>query len=84
MPQSDEWEPDDDGMDEDDGALDEEFPLGDGVAALESEVSCPYCGETVEIGRRGIAAVKGHVRPAEIVSDDEDDVGLGFGSMECG
>ena len=49
MERSDEWEPDDDGMDEDDGSLDEEFPLGDGVAALESEVSCPYCGETVEI-----------------------------------
>ena len=29
--------------------LDEEFPLGDGVADLEAMVSCPYCGETVEI-----------------------------------
>lgn len=25
--------------------LDEEFPLGDGVADLEAEVICPYCGE---------------------------------------
>lgn len=33
----------------DDPSLDEEFPLGDGVADLSSEVSCPYCGESVEI-----------------------------------
>jgi len=25
--------------------LDEEFPLGDGTAATEAEVRCPYCGE---------------------------------------
>lgn len=30
--------------------LDEEFPLGDGVADLEADVSCPYCGETCSIG----------------------------------
>lgn len=29
--------------------LDEEFPLGDGVADLEAEVSCPHCGETMTI-----------------------------------
>ena len=29
--------------------LDEEFPLGDGTADTEAEVTCPYCGETVEI-----------------------------------
>lgn len=29
--------------------LDDEFPVGDGVADLSSEVSCPYCGEPVEI-----------------------------------
>lgn len=29
--------------------LDEEFPLGDGVADLEAEVVCPYCGETCVI-----------------------------------
>ena len=30
--------------------LDEEFPLGDGVADLEAEVTCPYCGEICVIG----------------------------------
>lgn len=29
--------------------LDEEFPLGDGVAALEGAAMCPYCGELVEL-----------------------------------
>lgn len=29
--------------------LDEEFPLGDGVADLEAEVTCPYCGEAMTI-----------------------------------
>ena len=29
--------------------LDEEFPLGDGVAETEGEVTCPYCGETVVV-----------------------------------
>lgn len=29
--------------------LDDDFPLGDGVADLETVVSCPYCGEAVEI-----------------------------------
>ena len=31
------------------GELDEEFPLGDGTADAEATVSCPYCGEAVEI-----------------------------------
>lgn len=35
--------------DEDLGALDEEFPLGDGTADAAATVSCPYCGEAVEI-----------------------------------
>ena len=30
--------------------LDEEFPLGDGTAAMDAVVACPYCGENVEIG----------------------------------
>ncbi len=30
--------------------LDEEFPLGDGVAEDTSVVICPYCGEPNEIG----------------------------------
>ena len=25
--------------------LDDDFPLGDGDAAMEAEVNCPYCGE---------------------------------------
>jgi hypothetical protein len=33
-----------------DDELDEEFPLGDGTAELEAVVSCPHCGEIVEIG----------------------------------
>lgn len=38
------------GDDEDDDALlDDEFPMGDGVADLSGMVSCPYCGESVEI-----------------------------------
>lgn len=29
--------------------LDDEFPLGDGVAELEAEVTCPWCGEVCVI-----------------------------------
>ena len=29
--------------------LDEAFPLGDGTAATDALVVCPYCGERVEI-----------------------------------
>jgi hypothetical protein len=29
--------------------LDEDFPLGDGTAETDALVTCPYCGETVEI-----------------------------------
>ena len=29
--------------------LDDDFPLGDGVADLEAEVGCPYCGESCSI-----------------------------------
>jgi hypothetical protein len=32
-----------------DDSLDEEFPLGDGTAETRAEVSCPYCGESMEI-----------------------------------
>ena len=56
MDQPDEWEPvddaflDDDAMETDASSrLDDEFPLGDGVADLSSVVKCPYCGELVEI-----------------------------------
>ena len=33
-----------------DDNLEEDFPLGDGTADTGSSVSCPYCGEVVEIG----------------------------------
>lgn len=29
--------------------MDEEFPLGDGTADTSTDVTCPCCGETVEI-----------------------------------
>lgn len=35
--------------DEDDPALEDDFPMGDGVADVSAEVHCPYCGEPVEI-----------------------------------
>lgn len=37
-------------MTDDDFDLDAEFPLGDGTAALEAEVACPWCGEVVTVG----------------------------------
>src|SRR6476661_11138060 len=37
-------------MEEDqDNSLDEDFPLGDGVADMDAVVVCPYCGEEIEI-----------------------------------
>ena len=33
-----------------DESLDEEFPLGDGTADTEADVTCPYCFESVTIG----------------------------------
>ena len=33
----------------DDAALDEHFPLGDGVADQTAVVYCPYCGEPSEV-----------------------------------
>ena len=32
-----------------DADLDEDFPLGDGTAEMEAEVTCPYCLESVTI-----------------------------------
>lgn len=29
--------------------LDRDFPLGDGTADVEGEVTCPYCGEAVAV-----------------------------------
>lgn len=34
---------------DDDDELDREFPLGDGTAETTTVVSCPYCGEAMEI-----------------------------------
>jgi hypothetical protein len=34
---------------DDESWLEEEFPLGDGNADTAAAVSCPYCGELVEI-----------------------------------
>lgn len=34
---------------DEDLSLDEDFPLGDGVADMEAVVVCPYCGEEIEI-----------------------------------
>jgi transposase-like protein len=31
-------------------SLDDDFPLGDGTAATEAHVTCPYCGATNMIG----------------------------------
>ena len=30
--------------------LDDAFPLGEGTADMEADVTCPYCGEEVTIG----------------------------------
>jgi hypothetical protein len=43
---SDAFEEDDSGQNPD---LDDDFPLGDGTAETEAVVTCPYCGEPVEI-----------------------------------
>jgi hypothetical protein len=47
---TDHWtEPPDDLEDADAAFLDDEFPLGDGVADVDGTVHCPYCGEPNEI-----------------------------------
>ena len=33
-----------------DDSLDDDFPLGDGTADTDATVTCPYCGEAVDIG----------------------------------
>lgn len=33
----------------DEDAHDEDFPLGDGTADTEATITCPYCGEEIEI-----------------------------------
>jgi hypothetical protein len=39
----------DDALDDDDELLDDEFPATDGAADSSAMVSCPYCGESLEI-----------------------------------
>jgi cysteine-rich CPXCG protein len=47
--------------------LDDEFPLGDGTADTSAEVSCPYCGELVEIGLDpGSGAVQEYVEDCQV------------------
>lgn len=47
--------------------LDRDFPLGDGTADTEAAVSCPYCGETVEIALDpGSGASQDYVEDCEI------------------
>ena len=46
--------------------LDDDFPLGDGVADTDAVVECPYCGEIVEI-----ALDPGGGREAQYVEDCE-------------
>jgi hypothetical protein len=41
--------PDDDPDPDLEAELDRDFPLGDGTADTEAIVSCPYCGEAIEI-----------------------------------
>lgn len=40
---------DDDDATGDDPALEDDFPLGDGMAEVEATVWCPYCGEANEV-----------------------------------
>ncbi|MBA3658954.1 MAG: CPXCG motif-containing cysteine-rich protein [Gemmatimonadales bacterium] len=47
--------------------LDEEFPLGDGTAATEATVLCPYCGAENEIGLDpGSGATQDYVEDCQV------------------
>jgi hypothetical protein len=46
--------------------LDDEFPLGDGVADLAAWVTCPHCGEEIEL-----VVDPGGGSPQEYVEDCE-------------
>ena len=47
--------------------LDEEFPLGDGTAATEAVVSCPYCGAVNAIGLDpGSGALQAYVEDCQV------------------
>lgn len=48
-------------------SLDDEFPLGDGVADLTTWVTCPYCGEEIElVVDPGGGAVQQYVEDCEV------------------
>jgi hypothetical protein len=48
-------------------ALDDEFPLGDGVADLSAHVACPYCGEDIELAiDPGGGPVQDYVEDCEV------------------
>ena len=51
----------------DDDDLDREFPLGDGTADRGADVSCPYCGEAVQITLDpGSGSVQEYVEDCEV------------------
>jgi hypothetical protein len=47
--------------------LDDDFPLGDGVADLTAWAACPYCGERIELAvDPGGGAVQRYVEDCEV------------------
>jgi hypothetical protein len=47
--------------------LDEEFPLGDGVADLTTLITCPYCGQEIELAiDPGGGAVQQYIEDCEV------------------
>jgi hypothetical protein len=51
----------------DDSDLDADFPLGDGTAETETDVVCPYCGETVTMSvDPGSGSVQEYVEDCEV------------------
>jgi hypothetical protein len=50
-----------------DAALNEAFPLGDGTADLDALVDCPYCGASVEIALDpGSGSTQDYVEDCEV------------------
>jgi Cysteine-rich CPXCG len=53
--------------DEDVDGLDEDFPTGDGTADGEAVITCPYCGEMIEIALdAGSGARQDYVEDCEV------------------
>ncbi len=53
--------------DDDERDLDEEFPLGDGVADVSGAVLCPYCGALAEVALDpGSGSVQEYVEDCEV------------------